>query len=141
MNFKKNPIKREKIILSLLSLIVLLQACQQKADQKAEKLNVLVGQWEAEWQTKVNESIHSMNGEMRFAENGTVAVQAYGYNGCYFMSDTSKNEMVWQLDGDTLLLQIPDDNFSFAYRIKNLNSDQAHLTLLEDINLHLRKTN
>jgi len=139
MNYSKNPIKKENVIFSLIGFIIVLQACQQKTDQKAEKLNILVGQWEAEWQTKINESIHSMKGELHFTENGTVAVQAYGYNGCYFMSDTSKNEMAWQLEGDTLLLQVPNDNFYFAYQVKDIDADQAHLTLLDDISLHLTK--
>jgi len=146
MKINLNLLSRESFIFSIISVFILSQGCQPSQQREStiavdEKpsLNVLVGQWHAEWQTSIDESMHSMHGELQFNEDGKVSVKAYGYQGCYFMSDTSKNEMVWQISGDTLHLQVPDDDFAFAYCIKDLNSENIHLTLLEDINLHLKR--
>lgn len=138
------PYLKESFIFLIISIFLLSSGCQSKKEHEAvttEKPDMLVGEWKAEWQTHIEENMHSMNGELRFEENGKVAVMAYGYEGCYFMSDTSKNEMAWKISGDTLHLQVPEDNFSFAYQIKDLKSNDIHLTLLEDINLHLTKNN
>lgn len=139
-----NLLSKESLIYSTISFILLSQGCQPSQQRESsiknvETTNLLVGQWEAEWQTQIDENVHSMHGELQFNEDGKVSVKAYGYQGCYFMSDTSKNEMAWQLTGDTLHLQVPDDNFAFTYCVKDLKLDKVHLTLLDDINLHLRR--
>ncbi len=144
MKIYQYPLIRENFIFSVVSVFLLLQGCQPKSENSsvtADNDNVLVGHWQAEWQTKIDENYHSMKGELHFNENGKVAVKAYGYQGCYFMSDTSKNEMAWKVIGDTLHLMVPEDNFSFAYQIKNISLQDIHLTLLEDINLHLKRAN
>lgn len=146
MKSNRNLLGRESFIFSIISVFLWSQACQPSQQRESSiavdekpQVNVLVGQWQAEWQTSIDENMHSMQGELQFNEDGKVSVKAYGYQGCYFMSDTSNNEMAWQISGDTLHLLVPDDNFAFAYRIKDLSSDDVHLTLLEDINLHLRR--
>ena len=131
-----------KNYIALVGIIFLFSSCENAK----EKENIIVGQWEAEWQTSresfpmVNNPSHlKMNGKFHFKKNGTVEVHAFGYNGCIFMSDTMKNQLVWKVNGDTLNMSGQDDSFGLPYQLKEINPDHMQLVLMEDISLNLRK--
>ena len=141
MNYPGILFKKDYWWLSFFSLLLATQACEQgKQEQQSFHDQPLLGQWEAEWHTKsLDGKNQSMKGELYFTNHGKVKVMAYGYQGCYFMSDTSTNEMTWELNDDTLHLHVANDDFGFDYQVRELHNDQVKLSLLEDIYLDLRR--
>ncbi len=106
----------------------------------------LIGEWKAHWETGSNESLPNvtnknlkMNGLMKFMDNGQVEVLAYGYEGCVFSNDTLKNMLSWKLDNSILRFIDGDDENGLPYDILKFSNTEMKLTLLEDINLTLRK--
>lgn len=123
-------------------VISIITGCVDTENQKG----FLVGEWQAKWHSNTtafphieNKNMLSMNGKLRFLEDGTVEILAYGFDGCVFMSDTMKNEMSWNLNGDTINLLVKNDDFGFPYHIQNRDENSIQMVLLEDINLELTK--
>ncbi|MGK7397027.1 MAG: hypothetical protein ACNS62_20795 [Candidatus Cyclobacteriaceae bacterium M3_2C_046] len=110
-----------------------------------EKEDILIGNWEAEWNTPAesypmaDQNKLSMKGQIKFDPNGMVEIQAYGYEGCIFMSDTMKNELNWRINGDTLSLVGPGEDFGLPYTIREARQNIVKLVLMEDIALTLKK--
>jgi len=115
-------------------------------DNNQQNEDNIIGEWEAHWETKADESFSElkaenlhMNGVIRFNSDGKVEISAYGYDGCIFSDDTLINILNWKMDDSVLRFIDQGDDSGLPYTIKKLTSDEMHLTLLEDINLTLRR--
>jgi len=115
-------------------------------EKQVSKQNLLVGVWNAQWNTSPeeypvsSESLHyKMNGKLHFFENGKVNIVAYGYNGCIFMTDTMANEMRYELTGDTINLLGENDDFGLPYRIMEMEPGRIELLFLENIAVTLTR--
>jgi hypothetical protein len=145
----------EKILIGFFSFVVLV-SCDtgeiKSSDPEASQISpiddedMLLGSWEAKWETQAEAfSINgeyknlTMKGKVHFKENGKVKIQAYGYQGCIFMSDTMINELRYILTGDTVSLLAEDENFGLPYHIIEANHNMVKLILMDDIALTLTR--
>jgi hypothetical protein len=108
--------------------------------------DMIVGEWKAYWETKADENFSelkaenlTMEGIMRFKADGIVEISAFGYEGCIFSDDTMKNVLNWKLDDSVIRFIDKSDDHGLPYTINKFTSNEMRLTLLEDINLTLRK--
>ena len=132
-----------RLSISIISgLLFLMNSC----GPEKSKEDLIVGDWNARWEAKPDESLPDlggenlkMNGLVKFMEDGQVEICAYGFDGCIFSSDTLRNILSWKLD-DTVLRFIDEgDEHGLPYSIKKFTNSELQLTLLEDINLTLSR--
>ncbi len=109
-----------------------------------DQQNKLVGSWKAHWETDFDNSQHSFNinnltmdGTIRFYENGNVDISAFGYQGCIFTNDTLHSSLKWVINNDILHMNNGEDTYAIAYTITDFSADRLQLTLLDDIKLTL----
>jgi hypothetical protein len=128
---------------SLLITGIYFFSCERRNENKE---NLLVGSWEAVWETdsagfpeQVNRNDCRMRGKVAFSSDGLAEIRAYGFEGCVFMTDTMTNSLQWKVNGDTLHLLSEGDSYGLPYRINYVTNDQMQLQLLEDIKLTLQK--
>lgn len=132
-----------KLTLPLVSLLVLMiYGCEVKNSKEKE----IIGEWHAYWETKADESISTenganlkMDGRINFMQNGMVEIVAYGYEGCIFSDDTLTNTLNWKIDDEVLRFIDNGDDNGLPYAINKFSNQELQLTLLEDINLTLRR--
>ena len=123
-----------KGLVSLLLFVFLSCFCSAfKVTQDYKTL--LLGRWNAQWviknQNLAKKSNDKMNGYMMFKDNGNVSVQASGFPGCIFSSDTIKNELMWKISNDSLHLYNQNDHFKLSYLINNATDTKIELRLLD----------
>ena len=106
----------------------------------------IIGEWKAHWETKADESFSEisaenlhMEGTMTFNPDGKVEIAAYGYDGCIFSDDTLRNILNWKIDDSVIRFIDGGDENGLPYTINKFTNNEMHLTLLEDINLTLRR--
>ncbi len=137
-------IKEEKFfkIAALTFVYLTLVACETEQKKDRE----IIGEWKAHWETKADESFSelsaenlSMNGIITFNPDGKVEISAFGYEGCIFSDDTLRNVLNWKIDDSVLRFIDHDDEHGLPYIINKFTANEMHLTLLEDINLTLRR--
>lgn len=132
-----------RLTVSVLSIIIfILGGCSQEKN----KSETIVGEWNAYWETKPDESLPGldgdnlkMNGIINFMDNGKVEISAFGYDGCIFSDDTLKNILNWKLDDTVLRFIDQGDDHGLPYTIHKFTDTEMQLTLLEDINLTLSR--
>lgn len=117
-------------------------ACETNRQQNHE----LIGEWKACWETKADESFSElktenlrMDGIITFSPDGKVEITAFGYEGCIFSDDTLRNVLNWKLDDTVLRFIDQQDEYGLPYTIQKFTNNEMQLTLLEDINLILRR--
>ena len=105
--------------------------------------SLFIGQWNAIWVFRHsdhgNDRNGNMQGQMVFHENGVVGIEARGYPGCVFSSDTIKNELMWKVKNDSLYLYNPNDHFQLSYFIQKASDSTIELKLLDDIFVTLKR--
>lgn len=104
---------------------------------------LLLGRWDAQWVIKntdlIKHSTDKMDGYMTFQDDGNVSVQASGFPGCIFSSDTIKNELMWKISNDSLHFFNQNDHFKLSYLIKTASDNHIELKLLDDIFVTLKR--
>jgi hypothetical protein len=122
-----------------LSLIVGCNSNQKKEDQ-------ILGEWNAHWETKADESFSElkaenlqMDGFIKFTPDGKVEIAAFGYDGCIFSDDTLRNVLNWKIDDSVIRFIDHGDDHGLPYTINKFSRNEMQLTLLEDINLTLKR--
>lgn len=132
-----------RIALPVISAMYLYVAGCNSNQSNEEKI---VGEWKAYWETKADENFSElkaenlrMEGIMRFNADGKVEISAYGYAGCIFSDDTMRNVLRWKLDDKVIRFIDKSDDHGLPYTINKITSNEMRLTLLEDINLTLRR--
>ncbi len=104
---------------------------------------LFIGKWNAIWIIKNsdlgNGSNNNMQGHMEFHENGMVGIEARGYPGCIFSSDTIQNELMWKTSNDSLFLFNQSDHFRLSYYIQKATHNTIELKLLDDIVVTLKR--
>ncbi len=132
-----------KLALPLLSFLIFsFYGCDVKNSREKE----IIGEWNAYWETEADKSMPMQNGDMltmdgriTFMDDGKVEIIAYGYEGCIFSNDTLSNILNWKLDDKVLRLIDNGDDNGLPYTINKFSNQELILTLLEDINLTLRR--
>lgn len=132
-----------KITLPVLSMMYLsLTGC----DSTPNKEHEIVGEWRAHWETKADESFSElkaenlqMEGIIKFNSDGKVEISAFGYEGCIFSDDTLRNTLNWKIDDSVIRFIDNGDEHGLPYTINKFTNNEMRLTLLEDINLTLRR--
>ncbi len=128
-------------VISILGVVVI---CLFASFRLIENFNSLfIGKWHAVWIIKNSEYSNgrngNMKGQMEFHENGVVGIEARGYPGCIFSSDTIKNELMWKVSNDSLYLYNPNDHFRLSYLIQKASDSTIELKLLDDIFVTLKR--
>lgn len=123
-------------------LVFIIDGCEIKNSKETE----IIGEWHAYWETRADDSIPThneenlkMDGRINFMSNGKVEIMAFGYEGCIFSEDTLTNTLNWKIDDDLLRFIDNGDDNGLPYTIHKFSDQELHLTLLEDINLTLRR--
>ena len=132
-----------RLFLSLISIVFfMINGCNSTKSREQQ----IIGEWNAHWETKADESMPElaeenlkMDGLIKFMENGKVEISAFGYAGCIFSDDTLKNTLNWKLEETSLRFIDDGDEHGLPYTINKFTNQELHLTLLEDINLTLRR--
>ncbi len=132
-----------KLALPFVSILVfMIDGCEVKNSKEKE----IIGEWHAYWETKADESIPmqndehlKMDGRINFMRNGKVEIMAFGYEGCIFSDDTLTNTLNWKIDDEVLRFIDNGDDNGLPYTINKFSDQELQLTLLEDINLTLRR--
>lgn len=141
-------IKPSLVCIILISAITF--ACQKGGSEKEIPVDGLSksdlkGEWKVQWVTTpeegktVDPSVnYTMNGAMIF-EDSKLTINAYGYEGCIFGTDTLSHSLNWKIQSDTLNLVNEGDPFGIPYIIKEASSKKIKLQLVEDVFLFLTK--
>ncbi|WP_109833076.1 hypothetical protein [Reichenbachiella versicolor] len=133
--------------IAIILLVFTIISCQSKKEVTLENLERqdLLGEWNVQWVTKpekgqsVDPSInYTMNGKMIFNEE-KLTINAYGYEGCIFGSDTLSHSINWKVQGDTLSIVNDGDEFGIPYIIREISNEKVKLQLVEDVFLFLTK--
>lgn len=139
----------KKIKSTLLILVVLgtFGCTSDKASEnKSNMSNVVIGDWDVQWITSPDKGMNTdsinltMNGKMLIKNDNQITIEAYGYKGCIFGTDTLIHTLNWEVKGDTLNLKNPNDVFGIPYIIKESSDKKIKLQLLEDVFLFLTKS-
>lgn len=130
--------------IKLIPIIGIIIICFLASFRIIQNFNTLIiGKWDAVWIIQnsgiSNGSRDNMKGYMEFHENGVVGIEARGYPGCIFSSDTIQNQLMWKVTNDTLHLYNPNDQFKLSYFIQNASENTINLKLLDDIFVTLNK--
>ena len=127
--------------ISILAVFIL-WSCSEKSSDVG---STLLGKWQAKWETnpasfpEVNDvKSYTMNGEIIFYPD-SVEINAFGFPGCIFSSDTLSHSLKWVISNDTLSFLNEDDIYGMSYKIKEMNESEVTLQLMEDIFLTLKK--
>ncbi len=127
-----------------IAYLLLLIAVACGTDRSESDATALYGDWNAQWVTLpesfpgVEDVEFSMNGKISFDED-SVAIWAYGYEGCIFSEDTLRHSLEWRLSGDSLHFVNADDVSGMSYLIKSRSDTKIDLVLMGDIFLTLVK--
>lgn len=138
--------KRHNFLSIVISVLPILFFTLDACEFKKSKEEIIVGEWNAHWETLPDESLPGidgndlkMNGAINFRDNGIVEISAFGFQGCIFSDDTMNNTLNWEL-GDSVLRFIDEgDEHGLPYRISKFGKNEIRLVLLEDINLTLNR--
>ena len=104
----------------------------------------LEGVWNAQWEmdraayADLAEMDFTMSGEFQFFGD-SIRIQANGYEGCIFSTDTLINTSKWTSSNDTLHLVNEDNAYGLSYKVKSLSEGEVELQLMEDIIITLTK--
>lgn len=128
-------------------LFLTLSSCDPAKERAKEISESLVGDWKVQWVTypdknaPLDESInYTMNGLMNIEAEGKITINAYGYKGCIFGTDTLIHTLNWEVKSDTVLNLTNDgDKYGIPYTIKELTDSKVKLQLVEDVFLFLTK--
>ncbi len=130
----------------MLPLFFLIVFFKIGCNSKKSKSEQIIGNWNAHWETKPEESLPemkeenlNMNGQIKFEEDGKVTITAYGFEGCIFSSDTLVNTLNWKLEDSILRFIDSGDKQGLPYAIKEFSNQELHLLLLDDIKLTLSR--
>ncbi len=103
------------------------------------------GDWNARWETPPA-SYPGLDSTMTFYMNGSfvitadsLTVNANGFEGCIFNSDTLTHTQSWSVSNDTLFLLSAPQQAGITYTVKSFRSDRIELQLMEDIFVTLTK--
>ncbi len=102
------------------------------------------GNWKALWKTPpesypgIENVEFTMTGSFNFTED-SLTVQANGFDGCIFHSDTLRHTQSWYVQNDTLFLVNDPELTGMTYQIKSKTSDKIELQLIDDIFVTLTK--
>ncbi len=108
------------------------------------------GNWRAVWETPPEsypgmENVEfSMTGNFMFSED-SLTVQANGFDGCIFHSDTLTHTQSWYIvksieSEDSLLVSYNDpDQVGLTYKVNSKSEDKIVLQMLDDIFITLTK--
>lgn len=117
-------------------------ACSSNTEK--ERPEAWQGHWDAKWET-LPESYPGIE-DMEFYMNGSfvftgdsLTVQANGFEGCIFNSDTLKHTQSWYVSNDTLFLLNDPELPGMTYTIKVKESNKIELQLMSDIFVTLSK--
>jgi len=145
--------KIQTLLINALILLAISTSCQKKSTNKEENKEPadiisraeMIGDWKVQWITKPEAGLeidptvnYTMNGKMIFTDS-KLTINAYGYKGCIFGSDTLSHALNWGIKGDTLNLINKGDEFGIPYIIKEASSDKIKLQLVEDVFLFLTR--
>lgn len=125
----------------------MLYTCENSKDTKTEMSNSLIGDWKVQWvtypdkNTPIDDGLnYTMNGLMNIREDGKITINAYGYEGCIFGTDTLIHTLNWELQSDSILNLVNEgDKYGIPYTIKELSEQKVKLKLVEDVYLFLTK--
>lgn len=138
--------KRElTLLVSVLSFV--LYTCESSKGTKEEISTGLIGDWKVQWvtypdqNTTIDDGVnYTMNGLMNIRDNGKITINAYGYEGCIFGTDTLIHTLNWEVQSDTILNLINEgDKYGIPYTIKEYSAQKVKLQLVEDVYLFLTK--
>ena len=108
------------------------------------------GAWNALWETPpesypgIEDVEFTMTGKFTFLED-SLTVQANGYDGCIFHSDTLTHTQSWYVvkstaNKDSLLVSFNEpDQVGLTYKINSKTEDKIVLQMLDDIFITLSK--
>ncbi len=126
-------------VISILVLLALVGCTSE-----VEKDQTFLGKWDAQWRT-LPESFPGME-DMDFTMSGviafspdSVAITAYGYEGCIFSEDTLRHALGWRTANDSLHLLNEKDVYGMSYKVLSRSESKIELQLMEDIFLTLTK--
>ena len=130
----------KKIALLIISILVF--SCSPSLEKA--RLNEWQGTWTAQWELLpesypgIENMMFSMNGSFIF-ENDSLTVEANGFEGCIFNSDTLSHTQFWHVSNDTLFLMNNSDLPGIIYIVKSQSKNKIELQLVEDIFVTLTK--
>ncbi|MGL1889577.1 MAG: hypothetical protein OCD76_23890 [Reichenbachiella sp.] len=139
--------KLNKHYLLIILLGFSMAACTGTKENTTNEMDAtMIGDWNVQWITSPDESMSTdepinltMNGKMLIKEDKTITIEAYGYQGCIFGTDTLIHTLNWEINGDTLNLKNLNDEFGIPYVIKDAAEGKVKLQLLDDVFLFLTK--
>ncbi len=128
---------------TIVALLIMFTGCTREKDVDNYGLE---GSWNATW-VLADSTLYdlyspgqlSMSGKMTFEKNNQVHLQAYGFEGCAFASDTAENRLYYQYRDSALLLLNSSNEEVFAYSIKAMEPRFIHLEMMDDIHLKLTR--
>ena len=124
-------------------MIALIISCSAPKEEKPRPTD-LQGEWKAEWVTPpesypgITDVEFTMTGKFVFTAD-SLTVQANGFDGCIFYSDTLSHTQSWFVRNDSLFLLTDPETVGMTYQIKARTEEVIELQLLEDIFVTLRK--
>ena len=132
----------KKSILPLIWILVI--ACTSEPER--ERPAKWHGDWNARWETQPESYPEIDSGTMKFYMNGnfiftsdSLTVNANGFEGCIFNSDTLSHTQSWYVSNDTLFLMNNLNQTGITYKIKKQEENKVELQLMEDIFVTLSK--
>ncbi|MEQ9426348.1 MAG: hypothetical protein RJQ09_18125 [Cyclobacteriaceae bacterium] len=129
---------------ALISIIAL--SIVSSCSTSTEPTETILGKWQAEWETDpasfpevTDMKSFKMNGEITFYPD-SVEINAFGFEGCIFSADTLRHALKWEIENDSLLNLINEDDIQgMSYTIKEVSGESIRLQLMDDIFLTLKK--
>lgn len=139
--------KKRQLTLGVILMTLLLGACDSSKNKSKQIADGLVGDWKVQWVTYPDQSAtsndgvnYTMNGLMNIEANGKITINAYGYEGCIFGTDTLIHTLNWEVPSDTVLNLTNDgDKYGIPYAINEFSKGKVKLQLVEDVYLFLTK--
>ncbi len=130
-------------LLRIIAILFFTSSCISPQSDESE--SPLLGTWKAQWVTNPasfpgvsDVKSFSMDGEITFYSD-SAEINAYGFPGCIFSSDTLRHSLKWVISSDTLSFLNEDDVYGMSYKIKEIKERAVELQLMEDIFLSLKK--
>ncbi|QCK13749.1 hypothetical protein [Mangrovivirga cuniculi] len=128
---------RYQVFIIVLFLFTL--SCQDKKSK-------IVGEWKAKWEADslsypglIDKYSFNADAKYRFEADGTVKIQVFGYENCFFQSDTTSNTLYYEIIGDSLFLIDENSSFKVFYIVNKIKNDKASFSFMENINISLTK--
>jgi hypothetical protein len=125
-----------------LFVLLVFVSCRQAPERP--RPNDWQGKWNAQWKTPpesypgIENMVFAMNGIFTFSAD-SLTVQANGFDGCIFNTDTLMHTQSWYILNDTLFLLSDSNIQGMTYRVKSKSEDKIELQLLDDIFITLTK--